>query len=239
MTTNNNGEIKKSSTEAKIPVCPFLKKRGDQTVRYGFPHASNRCFKPVMAQPIKLEYQKTICLTDAYCTMCEVYKAFAPLGLPSQALSRIPKTALKKKRLRITTYVMFPVILAVIFFLFRDFFPGREIKNSSLEISFQEPQLETTNQTVVQAGSSLQTDKISIPVTGMDVTSDESFQGFAMDLIRIGDDDSSVGLYLKNLPGWSATPVRTEKITDLIDNEQTRANIELLESFGPQYLEIP
>ena len=65
-----------------MEICHYLKWRNDETIRYGFSHVSNFCHKPQKAQPVKLSYQKLICLTEKY-TECPVFQQESIKQLPS------------------------------------------------------------------------------------------------------------------------------------------------------------
>lgn len=77
-------------------ICPYLKWRNDETIRYGFPHVSNFCHKPKKAQPVRLSYQKPFCLTEKY-TDCPVFQQEKITQLPQDIRGtnifkrRIPK----------------------------------------------------------------------------------------------------------------------------------------------------
>jgi len=64
-----------------LEICPYLKWRNDETIRYGFSHVSNFCYKPKKAQPVKLSYQKPVCLTGKY-TDCPVFQQESSRYLP-------------------------------------------------------------------------------------------------------------------------------------------------------------
>jgi hypothetical protein len=53
-------------------TCPYLGKKKDRTVRYGYPHESNYCYKSNNEQPVSLSYQEQTCIHHAY-WKCPVY----------------------------------------------------------------------------------------------------------------------------------------------------------------------
>ena len=89
-----------------LEVCPYLKWRNDDSIRYGFSHVSNFCHKPKKAQPIRLSYQKLFCLTEKY-TDCPV--------LQQERINRLPpdirgKDIFKRRILRGN-----PLLIVVLF----------------------------------------------------------------------------------------------------------------------------
>jgi hypothetical protein len=59
----------KKETES---ICPFLKTAWDDTIRYGYPHQDNLCYKSKKAQSISLSDQKEVCLSRHF-GKCLVY----------------------------------------------------------------------------------------------------------------------------------------------------------------------
>jgi hypothetical protein len=54
------------------PVCPFLKTSWDDTIRYGFPHENNLCYKAFKAQSVSMADQEKVCLNRRY-TKCQIF----------------------------------------------------------------------------------------------------------------------------------------------------------------------
>lgn len=229
--------------EEILPVCPFLKKRGDQTVRYGFPHASNCCFKPVMAQPVKLGYQKSVCLTNTYCTACVTYQTVAPLSLPPKALGTLPAPQQKKKRSKVALYAAVPAVLVAGFFLVRLLLPKEQaVEAVQTAVVFTSP-AEAPVQDGVEASVIVNEEEAKIPVTGLMVTTPASQPDLVMERIVIAGDDSLGNFHLSVLPGWEATPLDPDghsenlkeiKLIKLIGNQ-----VVVLGGSSPEYLELP
>ena len=75
----------------EIGVCPYLRWKNDETVRYGFSQISNFCHKPRKAQPIKLSHQKNVCLSGKYIS-CPVFQKENNIQLPHDIRGKdIPK----------------------------------------------------------------------------------------------------------------------------------------------------
>ena len=90
-----------------LEICPYLKWRNDETIRYGFSHVSNFCYKPKKAQPVKLSYQKPVCLTGKY-TDCPVFQQENIKQLPHDIRG---KNIFKKEILRGSPLLMIILIL--------------------------------------------------------------------------------------------------------------------------------
>ena len=92
-----------------LEICPYLKWRKDETIRYGFSHVSNFCYKPKKAQPVKLSYQKLTCLTERN-KDCPV--------LQQESINRLPpdirgKNIFKKEILRDIPLLMIILFLVL------------------------------------------------------------------------------------------------------------------------------
>ena len=92
-----------------LEICPYLKWRNDETIRYGFSHVSNFCHKPKKAQPIRLSYQKPFCLTEKY-TECPVFQQESVKQLPPDIRG---KNIFKKGVLRNILLLMIIVFLVL------------------------------------------------------------------------------------------------------------------------------
>jgi len=93
MTQKENRENHKQQITDGLEICPYLKWREDQTVRYGFPHMKNYCHKSKKAQPIKFSHQKEFCLNCKY-LFCSVYQL--------QEVSLLPREIRGKYKIRRT-----------------------------------------------------------------------------------------------------------------------------------------
>ena len=104
-------EISPSPSEQENPegvgVCPYLRWKNDKTVRYGFSQVTNFCHKPKIVQPVKLSYQKNICLTGKYIS-CPVFQNENHILLPHNIRG---KGISKRKN------IMNPLLLIVVLFL--------------------------------------------------------------------------------------------------------------------------
>ena len=85
----------RENTDRKAQVCPFLGLRGDPATALSFPSINNRCFHARPAIPVKLEFQRTDCLT-IYHTHCEEYNREPNTPLPAE-LRYMGSPGLKKK----------------------------------------------------------------------------------------------------------------------------------------------
>ena len=90
-----------------LEICPYLKWRKDETIRYGFSHVSNFCHKPKKAQPVRLSYQKRTCLTERN-KDCPVLQQESIKQLPPDIRG---KNIFKKEILRGSPLLMIILIL--------------------------------------------------------------------------------------------------------------------------------
>lgn len=132
-----------------MEICPYLKWRNDETVRYGFPHISNFCYKPKKAQSIRLSYQKPFCLTEKY-TECPVFQQEKINRLPTDICG---KDNFKRGILRnipllmIVLFLVLGIITIIIIGVSR--LPSIGVKNA-ITLSTSQPQTEE----IVSSGSS-------------------------------------------------------------------------------------
>ena len=92
-----------------LEICPYLKWRKDETIRYGFSHVSNFCHKPKKAQPVKLSYQKLACLIEKY-KDCPVFQQDSIKQLPPDIRG---KNFFKKGILRNNPLIMIILFLVL------------------------------------------------------------------------------------------------------------------------------
>jgi hypothetical protein len=190
-----------------------------------------------------LGYQKSVCLTNTYCTACETYQTVAPLTLPPKALGTLPAPQQKKKRSRVAIYAAVPAVIIAGFFLVRFVLPKEpQVEAIQTAVVLSSP-AKPSEQEGQEASVILDEDEAEIPVTGLRVTTPSSQPGLAMETIVISGDETLVDFQLNNLPGWDATPVRIDPAGALAETNGTPqsglANIVLTDGFEPQYLELP
>ena len=73
----------KENTDRKVQVCPFLGLKDDPATALSFPSSHNRCFHARPAIPVKLEFQRTDCLSINH-TNCEEYNRKPDTPLPPE-----------------------------------------------------------------------------------------------------------------------------------------------------------
>lgn len=93
----------------RIGACPYLKCINDETIRYGFSHTLNFCHKPKKAQPIRLSYQKSICLNDSH-TDCPIFQ--------HEWNSRLPRDIRGKNILKRKIFLGFPLLIIILLLVF-------------------------------------------------------------------------------------------------------------------------
>ena len=105
----------KPESPAGDSICPFLKMRGDKTIRYGFPHPKNFCYKVKKAQPVRVQYQKKCCLDIKY-LKCDVFKQDEISKLPNEILGKLPSRNIIQS-IKPIHIAIFSIILIILIFL--------------------------------------------------------------------------------------------------------------------------
>ena len=149
-----------------LEICPYLKWRNDETIRYGFSHVSNFCHKPKKAQPIRLSYQKLFCLTEKY-TDCPVFQQEKIKRLPQDIRG---KNIFKRGILRnvpLLMIVLFLVlgIITVLIIISTSRLPSIGVENA-ITLSKTQPQSEEVapNGSPRNYGPSGTTSALSLPI---------------------------------------------------------------------------
>ncbi len=72
--SRKNGAAVPAAPKTAGGVCPFLKTSWDATIRYGYPHQENACYRLKKARPVSLTDQDAFCLGKQH-RHCPIYQS--------------------------------------------------------------------------------------------------------------------------------------------------------------------
>ena len=115
MNQKKNRKVSTPDLSGSEVICSFLKKKGDITIRYGFPHARNYCYRVKKAQPVDMQYQKDICL-DINHVKCAVFNQDDISRLPNEILGKIASRSifLSIKPIHIAIFSIISIIVIIL-----------------------------------------------------------------------------------------------------------------------------
>jgi hypothetical protein len=58
----------------RLDSCPYLGSLEDPNIHFGYPTAGNRCYRAQPSEPVRIDYQDSICLTTSY-RQCPVFQS--------------------------------------------------------------------------------------------------------------------------------------------------------------------
>jgi hypothetical protein len=101
----------KENADRREQVCPFLGLRDDPATALSFPSSHNRCFHAKPALPVKLDFQRTYCLTSKY-SNCEEFNREPDTPLPSNLRFKdVPP--LQEKIINGRVWILFLVFIVI------------------------------------------------------------------------------------------------------------------------------
>lgn len=234
---------------SKIPqICPHLKSCGDETVRFGFPHSNNSCYKLPQSHPIKLFHQESVCLKNTY-KKCSVYQADNPLILPEEIRGRrlIKRINLAKIPILVASFLIISGL--TVYFLGKmsnkNMMEDNSINENLLVETAEETKSSVTQETDIgeiigkitleeflitgtdtsgfQISEALSSepnlsDGYNIPVTGSMNTEEEAVSMPGVQYLYTSETGMDLWFFLKRAYGWSERSLNTEKVNLTIRN---------------------
>lgn len=97
--------------DCREQVCPFLGLRDDAATTLSFPSSHNHCFHAKPALPVKLDFQRTYCLTSKY-TNCEEFNREPDTPLPSNLRFK-QVLPLQEKIIKGRVWILFLVFIVI------------------------------------------------------------------------------------------------------------------------------
>ena len=102
----------KENIDSKAQVCPFLGLRDDPATALSFPSSQNHCFHAKPVNPVKLEFQRTKCLSINH-TNCKEYNREPNTHLPPE-IRYVGGNGLREKFGKSSAWILLFVLVIIV-----------------------------------------------------------------------------------------------------------------------------